>query len=131
MNNKKINIEILELKDKILAAKEVEKISGDKAKSKLVWIVDIFGGEIAPVVGDIASSLYFYYQAINLAKKVDLPKELQTKISKYFILDTLFGLIPGLGLVGDIWYRANTKTAKIFEEYRGELEEELERLRKK
>ena len=129
--SKRINIEILELKDKILAAKEVEKISEEKAQSTIIWLIDIFGGEIAPVVGDIFTSWYFYYQANKLAKKIDLPAELQRKILNYYILDTICGLVPGIGFIGDILYRANSRTAKIFKEYREKLEEELINLRRK
>lgn len=127
---KKFNIEILELKDRIFAAKEVETISIERAKSKIVWIIDIFGGEAVPIVGDLVSSWYFYFQSKKLAKKAQLPKKLQNKILKYYIMDTLCGLIPGLGLIGDIFYRANKKTAKIFENYREKLENRLVEIRK-
>ncbi|PID70603.1 hypothetical protein CSB37_00755 [bacterium DOLZORAL124_38_8] len=130
MSKRAFNIEILELKDQILAAKEVEKISGERAKSVLVWIIDILGGETLPVIGDLAASWYFYYQSRKLADKCQLPNEEKKRIFWFYVWDTIWGFIPILGFFGDIFYRANKRTAEVFAEHRTKLEQKLWELRK-
>lgn len=71
---------------------------------------------IIPGLGDLLGvllSLYFIFIAI----KLNLPGNLIAKMWWNIFVDFLFGLIPVVGVIGDIFYKANIRNLKILEDY--------------
>ena len=70
---------------------------------------------LVPVVGDTVSSLIASYP-ILLARRHGLGKIVQAKMAANVAVDWAVGLIPAVGDVFDVVYKANLKNFKLFEE---------------
>ncbi|KAK9476203.1 hypothetical protein V1514DRAFT_198823 [Lipomyces japonicus] len=73
---------------------------------------------IIPGIGDIISA-YLSYLVVRAANKIDggLPGWLYSKMMANVIIDFLFGLVPIVGDVVDILYKANSRNALLLEKY--------------
>jgi hypothetical protein len=70
--------------------------------------------DIVPGLGDIIGALLSLY-LIFIAKKLRIPEEKIAIMWRHIIIDFLIGLIPGIGVIGDIFYKSNLKNLQIIE----------------
>lgn len=69
-----------------------------------------------PVLGPIITfGLSFYL--LWIAKHVDAPATIQSKMIRNIALDFVFGLVPVLGTVSDFVFRANDKNLKLLQQW--------------
>jgi hypothetical protein len=72
--------------------------------------------DIIPWFGDVAGLILSLY-ILNIAKDVGVSKSDMLKMIFNVLLDFIIGIIPYLGAVFDIFFRANIKNLKILEKY--------------
>lgn len=71
---------------------------------------------IIPAVGDVLDAL-LALMVVRTAMQVGLPNEVRMKMLMNIIIDFLIGLVPLLGDVADVMYKANTRNAALLESY--------------
>jgi hypothetical protein len=71
--------------------------------------------DIVPGLGDIMGALLSLY-LIVIAKKLHIPEEKIALMWRHIIIDFLIGLVPGIGVIGDVFYKSNLKNLRIIEE---------------
>ncbi|KAK9253717.1 hypothetical protein V1507DRAFT_388310 [Lipomyces tetrasporus] len=73
---------------------------------------------LIPGIGDLIAA-YLSYCVVNAAGKIDggMPGWLYTKMMTNVIIDFALGLVPLLGDVVDILYKANSRNALLLEKY--------------
>lgn len=74
-------------------------------------ILDLF-----PVVGDILAALVSFY-LVWIAYQIKVPEYKIHEMIGNVIFDFIIGLIPFIGAVGDVFYKANSKNLKIIKTY--------------
>lgn len=72
--------------------------------------------DLIPGAGDVAGALLSFY-LIWIAYKVRLPKNKMLHMLFNIGLDFLIGLVPFLGAIGDVFYKANLKNVRILKEF--------------
>ena len=74
-------------------------------------ILDLF-----PIVGDLlAAGVSFYL--VWIGYRIHVPENKIHEMIGNVIFDFIIGLIPFLGTVGDVFYKANSKNLKIIKTY--------------
>jgi len=71
---------------------------------------------LIPGVGDSVTFLMSFY-LLWIAKQMKLPRMKQAEMWFYASSDFLIGIIPFVGYVVDIYYKANLKNLEILETY--------------
>ncbi len=74
-------------------------------------VLDLF-----PVLGGILPTLLSFY-LVWIGYRIKVPQDKINEMIGNVILDFVIGLIPFLGAVGDIFYKANSKNLKILKQY--------------
>ncbi|CAO3618635.1 unnamed protein product [Cunninghamella blakesleeana] len=92
-----------------------------KRYEELVYVCCFWVGydlllELIPVVGKCIS-LLFSLSMFRLACKADLPRRIRKKMIYHITVDFLLGLIPILGIILNMLYRAHSKNTKILKKY--------------
>ncbi|KAI8885866.1 hypothetical protein K501DRAFT_245067 [Backusella circina FSU 941] len=72
--------------------------------------------EFIPIVGKVIS-LMFAMSMYKLACQADLPRSIKQRMLYHITVDFLLGLIPILGILLDILYRAHSKNTRILKQY--------------
>jgi hypothetical protein len=75
--------------------------------------------DFIPGIGDFFGLVLSLY-IIWIAKQVQIPEKEITHMVFNVIFDFLIGLIPFLGIVGDVAFKANMKNIRILEKYMNE-----------
>ena len=70
---------------------------------------------LVPVVGDTLGVLAGIYP-IYLAHRHKLGTGVEIKMAINLLLEWLIGITPFLGDLGDVWFKANIRNLKLFEE---------------
>lgn len=70
---------------------------------------------IIPGLGDVLGMLFSLY-LVWIAVQMDVPKRKIFWMVWHIFIDFVIGIIPFLGTVGDIFYKANEKNLKIIEQ---------------
>jgi len=73
---------------------------------------------IVPGIGDVAGMSLSVY-LIWVGHQMDLPKHKKAKMIRNVVLDTAIGILPLVGDLGDLFFKANTKNLEILEEHAG------------
>ena len=71
---------------------------------------------LVPIAGDIAAaglSLYIVW----IGKKAKLPQTKIDEMIKNIFVDLILGMLPLVGDIADIFYRANTRNLRILKNY--------------
>lgn len=72
--------------------------------------------DLIPFAGDfVATALSFYL--VWIAYRIRVPQDKIHEMVGNIIMDFVIGLIPFLGAVGDVFYKANSKNLKILKQY--------------
>ncbi|KAF9194090.1 hypothetical protein BGZ51_001069 [Haplosporangium sp. Z 767] len=71
---------------------------------------------LVPVAGD-AVSMFMAMRLIHTAQKADIPKSLTQKMLMNVAVDFGLGLVPLVGDIGDFFFKANDRNAKLFEKF--------------
>ncbi|KAG0263847.1 hypothetical protein BG011_007935 [Mortierella polycephala] len=71
---------------------------------------------LIPVAGDVITML-MAMRLIHTAQKADIPKSLTQKMLFNVAVDFGLGLVPLVGDIGDFFFKANDRNAKLFEAY--------------
>ena len=74
-------------------------------------VLDLF-----PIVGDILTTAISLY-LVWIGYQIHVPENKIHEMIGNIILDFIIGLIPFLGAVGDVFYKANSKNLKIIKSY--------------
>lgn len=69
-----------------------------------------------PVVGD-ALGVLLALQVVHMAMEADLPKSIVSKMMFNITFDFFIGVVPVVGDILDIMFKANTKNAILLEDY--------------
>ena len=69
-----------------------------------------------PVVGD-GIGLLLALQLVHMAMEADLPNSVVSKMMFNITFDFFIGIVPVVGDILDIMFKANTKNAMLLEEY--------------
>ncbi|KAI8646867.1 hypothetical protein BD408DRAFT_215642 [Parasitella parasitica] len=77
--------------------------------------IDAFIG-LVPIIGDFITTLVAL-DLIRIACKANLPKSLISKMIINVAIDFWAGLTPLLGDILDVWFKCNTRNAKLLEEF--------------
>ncbi|KAI8331101.1 hypothetical protein BD560DRAFT_415979 [Blakeslea trispora] len=72
--------------------------------------------EFIPVVGKVISLMYAL-SMYRLACQCDLPRSIKRRMLYHISIDFLLGLIPILGILLDMLYRAHSKNARILRRF--------------
>ncbi|KAL9553823.1 hypothetical protein MBANPS3_003115 [Mucor bainieri] len=72
--------------------------------------------EFIPIFGKVIS-LYFALSLYRLACQCDLPRSIKRRMLYHVSIDFLLGLIPILGILLDMLYRAHSKNARILRRF--------------
>lgn len=79
-------------------------------------IDDILLSGLFPVVGD-GIGLLLALQLVHMAMEADLPSSVVSKMMFNITFDFFIGIVPIVGDILDIMFKANTKNAMLLEEY--------------
>ncbi|CAO3572785.1 unnamed protein product [Mortierella alpina] len=71
---------------------------------------------LIPVAGD-GITLFMAWRLINTAQQANIPRQLLHKMLFNVAVDFGMGLVPVIGDIGDFFFKANARNAKLFEEY--------------
>jgi hypothetical protein len=71
---------------------------------------------LVPVVGDTASGLLSAY-LIYEAHKAGADHRLKAKMLGNAGFDFLLGMVPGVGDIGDVFFKANTRNVRLLKEH--------------
>lgn len=71
---------------------------------------------LIPGLGDVVMTLFAFY-LVWIGKKMHLPQEKINLMIRNIVIDFLLGLVPFVGDLADVFYKANTKNLKILKEY--------------
>lgn len=69
-----------------------------------------------PIAGDLATTI-ISLALINTMRKHGASKKLVLKMTINIVVDLVFGSIPLLGTIFDIYYKANNRNVKLLREY--------------
>ncbi|KAI8985459.1 hypothetical protein BDB01DRAFT_850035 [Pilobolus umbonatus] len=72
--------------------------------------------EFIPIFGKVIS-LFFALSLYRLACEADIPRALKKRMLYHLSVDFLLGLIPILGILLDMLYRAHSKNARLLRKY--------------
>lgn len=72
--------------------------------------------EFIPIFGKVIS-LYFALSLYRLACQCELPRSIKRRMLYHVSIDFLLGLIPILGILLDMLYRAHSKNARILRRF--------------
>ncbi|KAJ2964086.1 hypothetical protein NQZ79_g1028 [Umbelopsis isabellina] len=72
--------------------------------------------DLIPVVGKVIS-LVFAISLYRLACKADISPSVRSSMRWHTTVNFVIGLIPGVGLIFDIFYQANAKNCRILEKF--------------
>ncbi|CAO3610885.1 unnamed protein product [Cunninghamella echinulata] len=72
--------------------------------------------DLIPVVGKVIS-LIFSLSMYRLACQAELPRKVRKRMLYHLTVDFLLGLIPILGIILNMLYRAHTKNTKLLRKY--------------
>jgi len=73
---------------------------------------------IVPGIGHVAGMSLSVY-LIWVGHQMDLPKHKKAKMIRNVVLDTAIGILPLVGDLGDLFFKANTKNLEILEDHAG------------
>lgn len=109
--------------------KKLTKSKSTKERVKLFWkIMDTYGVDplisLIPELGDAWVSLIATTYLLVEWKNMWLKRKDMLKIIWYQSADILVGAIPLLGDISDIFFKANKRSAKIFEKHFEKLKKE-------
>jgi len=71
---------------------------------------------IIPVIGDFADAL-LALMVIRTAKQADIPQTLVMQMFFNVVVDFLIGLVPFVGDLADVAFKANTRNAALLEQH--------------
>ncbi|KAI8640785.1 hypothetical protein BD408DRAFT_419239 [Parasitella parasitica] len=71
---------------------------------------------LLPVVGD-GLGLLLALQVVHMAMEADIPSSLVSKMMLNIVFDFAIGVVPVVGDILDIMFKANTKNAILLEDY--------------
>lgn len=71
---------------------------------------------IVPFVGDIAGALLSFF-ILRIAHQLGVSKSDFIKMIGNVLIDFIVGVVPYLGVIFDIFYKANIRNVKILEKY--------------
>lgn len=71
---------------------------------------------LIPVVGDFSMALVSL-SIIGLGRKMGAPKALQTKMLRNALLDMALGMVPVVGDLFDIFFKANQRNVRLLEQW--------------
>ncbi|KAL0095561.1 hypothetical protein F4703DRAFT_1789216 [Phycomyces blakesleeanus] len=108
----------LSKRDQIILDKYNERVRKFDEMFKLCccWIGYDVLLDFIPIVGKVIS-LGFALSLYRLACKADLPKSIRQRMIYHLSVDFLLGLIPILGILLDMLYRAHSKNARILRRF--------------
>lgn len=72
--------------------------------------------DLVPWLGDVVGLILSSY-LIWIGFTMRIPREELMRMVIHVIIDFLIGLVPFLGFVGDIFYKANIRNIKILKKY--------------
>lgn len=75
---------------------------------------------IVPWVGDVVGALLSLY-ILNIAREAGVSKLDLLKMVANIVIDFIVGIIPFLGVIFDVAYKANLRNLKIIEKYLGKM----------
>ena len=109
--------------------KKLAKSKSTKERVKLFWkIMDTYGVDplisLIPELGDAWISIIATTYLLVEWKNMWLKRKDMLKIIGYQSADILVGAIPLLGDISDIFFKANKRSAKIFEKHFEKLKKE-------
>lgn len=109
--------------------KKLTKSKSTKERVKLFWkIMDTYGVDpiisLIPELGDAWISIIATTYLLVEWKNMWLKRKDMLKIIWYQSADILVGAIPLLGDISDIFFKANKRSAKIFEKHFEKLKKE-------
>lgn len=67
---------------------------------------------LIPVGGDVLAGLFGMYMVWE-ARNLNMPKSAMVKMAGNVGVDWLIGLVPGVGDIGDFFFRSNTRNLRI------------------
>lgn len=112
---------------KIEALRRLESAQNAKERVNVIaTILDTYGadallGLIFPEIGDVAVSGTVLAYLIGESIMAGVPASDVAKMAWYQLVDAAIGSIPGLGDIGDHFYKATLKSATLFAENRDRL----------
>lgn len=71
---------------------------------------------LVPAVGDVMDAM-LALMVVKTAMQVGLPNDVKAKMMMNIMVDFLIGLVPLLGDLGDVMFKANTRNAALLESY--------------
>lgn len=72
--------------------------------------------DLFPVLGGIIPTLLSLY-LVWIAYRIRVPQKKINEMIGNVVLDFVIGLIPFIGALGDVFYKANSKNLKILKQY--------------
>jgi hypothetical protein len=72
-----------------------------------------------PVAGDAASAAVSV-SLIAKSVRYGIPREIITKMLANVLVDLLLGIVPVVGDLADMWFRANERNVALLKEYLGD-----------
>lgn len=71
---------------------------------------------LVPGLGDVATGLVSAY-IVLVARRLGLPKHVVARMAGNIVVDVVFGSIPLLGSVFDVFYKANRRNFRLLQEH--------------
>ncbi len=72
--------------------------------------------DFIPWLGDVMGLLISFY-IIWVGTQLKVPQDKVSQMIGNVMIDFIIGLIPGIGIIGDVFYRANSKNVEILKEF--------------
>ena len=129
---------IVKKKEKEVLSKKVEKFDQDPlirsfktfAKAMDDWYIDPILGFVPGGVGDVSTAIISLYGVfVALVRVRSVPLALAMLLNS--LLDMLIGLIPIVGVFGDLFFKSNVKNYKLIYGYVIGDEEIIEKVKKR
>ncbi|HUE46055.1 MAG TPA: DUF4112 domain-containing protein [Aestuariivirgaceae bacterium] len=71
---------------------------------------------LVPGLGDVATGLVSAY-IVLMARRLGLPNHVVARMAGNIVVDVVFGSIPLLGSVFDVFYKANRRNFRLLQRY--------------
>lgn len=119
----------LESQEKIEILEKLEKAKSVKERVDLFGkVMDTFGVDaivsLVPELGDIGSSVVSSLYLLGEGKKMGFWRKQSLQILGYQTADILVGAVPVIGDIADYFFKANRRSAKIFDKHFEKLKKE-------
>lgn len=114
----KISAKSVQVPDELIKAQSIANITDTAVRIPIIGVkvgLDFLIG-LVPVVGDLITGL-MALRIVQLARRMDVPKQLQKAMLRNIVLDILLGFVPVIGDMVDIFFKANRANVKMMENW--------------